>query len=102
MGRSYGELIPLEPEPAAAPRVQNLRRVRRPEHSPAGRKGFGDLVALVQQASAVDDDTLQFFARGMLMNVVASIDMLDADEAWAKKVLTFCERETDQPFCRPK
>ena len=48
----------------------------------------------VEQASGVDDDTLsQFFARGMLINVVASMDLLDADEAWAKKVLAFCERE---------
>jgi hypothetical protein len=69
MGRSYGELI-SEPEPA--PRADaDLRRVRRPDVRAAARKGFGDL-SPVQQASGVDDDALsQFFARGMLINVVA-------------------------------
>ena len=44
--------------------------------------------------SGVDDDTLsQFFARGMLINVVASMDLLDADEPWAQKLLEGCERE---------
>ena len=54
----------------------------------------GSARARSKQASGVDDDTLsQFFARGMLINVVASMELLDSDEAWAKKVLAFCERE---------
>ena len=27
----------------------------------------------------------------MLINVVASMDLLDSDEPWAKKLLAFCE-----------
>src|SRR6478735_4742809 len=93
MGRSYGELIRSNPNRLRA-QMQTYAACDDPDVCAAARKGFGDLVELVQQASGVDDDTLsQFFARGMLINVVASMDLLDADEAWAKKVLAFCERE---------
>jgi hypothetical protein len=58
------------------------------------RKGYGELVEFVERASGVDTQTLsQFFARGMLINVVASMDLLDAKEPWAQKVLAFCEQE---------
>jgi hypothetical protein len=30
-----------------------------------------------------------FFARGMLINVVAAMDLLDSQEPWAKKLMTF-------------
>ena len=30
------------------------------------------------------------FARGMLINVVVSMDLLDAEEPWARKLLAFC------------
>ena len=93
MGRAYGELIRSNPNRLRA-QMQTYAACDDPDVCAAARKGFGDLVALVQQALGVDDDTLsQFFARGMLINVVASMDLLDADEAWAKKVLAFCERE---------
>ena len=93
MGRSYGKLIRSNPNRLRA-QMQTYAACDDPDVCAAARKGFGDLVALVQQASGVDDDTLsQFFARGMLINVVASMDLLDSDEAWAKKVLAFCERE---------
>ena len=93
MGRSYGELIRSNPNRLRA-QMQTYAACDDPDVCAAARKGFGDLVAFVQQASGVDDDALsQFFARGMLINVVASMDLLDADEAWAKKVLAFCERE---------
>jgi hypothetical protein len=31
-----------------------------------------------------------FFARGMLINVVAAMDLLRAEEPWAKKLLAAC------------
>ena len=93
MGRAYGELIRSNPNRLRA-QMQTYDAFDDPVVCAAARMGFGDLVALVQQGSGVDDDTLsQFFARGMLINVVASMELLDADEAWAKKVLAFCERE---------
>jgi AcrR family transcriptional regulator len=93
MGKSYGQLIRSNPNRLRA-QMQTYAACDDPDVCAAARKGFGDLVELVQRVSGVDDDTLsQFFARGMLINVVASMDLLDADETWAKKVLAFCERE---------
>ena len=62
-----------------------------PDVCAVARKGYGELVEYVQRVSGVDDEHLsQFFARGMLINVVASMDLLDSDEPWARKVLAFC------------
>jgi hypothetical protein len=36
----------------------------------------------------------RFFAKGMLINVVASMGLLDADEAWARTLLSFVATDT--------
>ena len=60
-----------------------------PDVCAVARKGFGELVELVEQRvrRRRRRRCRSFFARGMLINVVASMDLLDADEPWAKKVL---------------
>jgi AcrR family transcriptional regulator len=94
MGKAYAELIRSNPNRLRA-QMQTYAACDDPDVCAVARKGYGDLVELVQRVSGVDDDTLSaFFARGMLINVVASMDLLDADEAWAKKVLAFCTRES--------
>jgi AcrR family transcriptional regulator len=93
MGKAYGELVRSNPNRLRA-QMQTYAACDDPEICAVARKGFGGLVELVERVSGVDDDALSsFFARGMLINVVASMDLLDADEAWAKKVLAFCVRE---------
>ena len=34
-----------------------------------------------------------FFAHGMLLNVLASMDLLDADEPWAERLLAGCRHD---------
>jgi AcrR family transcriptional regulator len=52
------------------------------------RRGYGDLVEFVRRASGADPErVLQFFAKGMLLNVIAAMDLLDASEPWAKELL---------------
>ena len=93
MGEAYGELIRSNPNRLRG-QMQTYAACGDPEVCAVARKGFGELVDAVERASGVDNDTLSaFFAKGMLINVVASMDLLDADEAWAKKMLAFCERE---------
>ena len=54
-------------------------------------EAYGELVDFVERASGVDPVRLsEFFARGMLINVIASMDLLDAKEPWARKLLAFC------------
>jgi hypothetical protein len=48
-------------------------------------------VETVERASGVDAERLSmFFARGMLINVIAAMDPLDAEEPSAKKLLSVC------------
>jgi AcrR family transcriptional regulator len=90
MGRAYGELIRSNPNRLRG-QMQMYAACDDPDVCAVVRKGYGALVEYVQRATSVDDRTLsEFFARGMLINVVASMDLLDSHEAWARKVLAFC------------
>jgi AcrR family transcriptional regulator len=56
-----------------------------PEVRDAMRAGFAELVELVRrEAGASDDDVRRFFARGMLLNVLAALDAVDLDAPWAR------------------
>ena len=89
MGEAYGQLIRSNPNRLRA-QMQTYAACGDPDVCAAARKGFGELVGAVERASGVDTDTLSaFFAKGMLINVVASMDLLDAKDSWAKRVLGF-------------
>jgi AcrR family transcriptional regulator len=46
---------------------------------------FRELYALVEEGTgASEEETRAFFAQGMLMNVMAAINALELDEAWAQ------------------
>ena len=60
----------------------------------AVRRGFGELVSFVEQASDADPAQLsRFTARGMLLNVIASMGLLEARERWAKHLVEGCREE---------
>jgi len=55
------------------------------------REGFGALVDHVERASGADADRVRdFFAFGMLMNVFASMDLLNHPGPWATRLLDAC------------
>jgi len=59
-----------------------------PEIRAVVRDGYGDLVAYVERVSGLDWTRIAaFFAKGMLMNVLASTHLDDAPEAWAARLL---------------
>ena len=90
IGTAYGELIRSNPNRLRG-QMQTYAACGDPEICAVARRGYGELVDYVQRVSGVDDVQLsEFFARGMLINVVASMDLLDADEPWARKLLAFC------------
>ena len=89
MGKAYGELIRSNPNRLRA-QMQTYAACDDADVRKVAQQGFGVLVGFVEQASGVDTETLsRFFAKGMLINVVASMGLLDADEAWAQKLLSF-------------
>ncbi|HEV2060037.1 MAG TPA: helix-turn-helix domain-containing protein [Solirubrobacteraceae bacterium] len=52
------------------------------------RRGFAQLVELVEQASGASaEEVRNFFAHGMLLNVLAAMRAEDVDEHWAQVLL---------------
>jgi AcrR family transcriptional regulator len=90
MGAAYWELIRSNPLRLRG-QLQSYAACDDPEICAVVRKGYGEIVETVERASGVDSETLsKFFARGMLINVVAAMGLLDAEEPWAKKLMAFC------------
>jgi AcrR family transcriptional regulator len=57
----------------------------------AVQEGFGDIYTWVERVSGDEPEALtNFFAFGMLLNVVAAMDLLDSDEPWAKRLTEGC------------
>jgi AcrR family transcriptional regulator len=55
------------------------------------RAGYGKLVEFAEGVSGADPQRIRdFFATGMLLNVVASMDLLDLREPWAERLLEAC------------
>ncbi len=65
-----------------------------PEIREIVRAGFGDLVAYVERVSGLPPaDVSRFFSMGMLLNVVASMELQDLTEPWAKRLIAGCGGE---------
>lgn len=85
IGKAYVELVQTDRDllllqlhaHAASPELPDVRE--------AMRDGFRRLVSFVREASGAEDDEIQrFFARGMLLNVIAALDVWELDEPWAQ------------------
>lgn len=58
------------------------------------RRGYGELVEYVERVSGVPtEDVAHFFAKGMLLNVIASMDLLQAEEGWAQRLIEGCRKD---------
>jgi AcrR family transcriptional regulator len=88
MGLAYGELLAdrttlsatLQAFAAAAGDDAAIRD--------AVRRGYADLYALVKRLSGADPERLRFFfAKGMLMTVLAGMDAPAVDADWARELL---------------
>ena len=57
------------------------------------RAGFGDLVTYVERVSGLGTDEVSaFFAHGMLLNVMASMNLQESNEDWAQRLLDGCRK----------
>jgi AcrR family transcriptional regulator len=62
-----------------------------PEVRAVVREGYGALVEQAEGLTGGETERVRdFFAFGMLLNVFASMDLLNQDEAWAKRLLEAC------------
>ena len=65
-----------------------------PEICEVVRNGYGDLVAYAQRVSGLPSEEIAgFFAKGMLMNVLAAMQVMDAPEPWARVLLEGCGKD---------
>jgi AcrR family transcriptional regulator len=55
------------------------------------QEGFGDIYTWVERVSGVGGPAVtSWFGHGMLLNVVASMDLLHSEEGWAKRLIEGC------------
>jgi AcrR family transcriptional regulator len=87
IGAAYVERLTTDPTYLHA-QMQSYAACDDPQIREAVRKGYGDLVEYVERVSGASPaETSRFFAKGMLLNVIASMDLLGADEGWAKRLI---------------
>jgi AcrR family transcriptional regulator len=74
--------------------MQSYAAADDPQIRAAVRAGYGELVAYVRRVSGADwPDVWRFFATGMLLNVLASMQIDDDPEPWMTDLLEGCGKE---------
>ena len=93
MGAAYvEELLPDRVKLQA--QMQAYAACGDPEVRAVVRDGYGDLVAYVERVSDLPPEAVsRFFSTGMLLNVVASMELDDSSEPWAARLLAGCKEE---------
>jgi AcrR family transcriptional regulator len=90
IGDAYGELLSSDRTYLRA-QMQAYAACDDPEICEAVQHGYGDLVTYVERVSGLDETRVaQFFAKGMLMNVLSSMHLGDPTEPWAVRLLAGC------------
>ena len=93
MGQAYIQLLEADPRRLklqmhmyAASDELEIRKV--------AREGFGELVRFAEEVSGLSGKRIsQFFARGMLINVLAAMGVRNADIDWADRLIAGCKDE---------
>jgi AcrR family transcriptional regulator len=66
-----------------------------PEICEVVRNGYGDIYAFVERVSGLPQQRIShFFAIGMLINVIAAMDLRDSAEPWAQRLLAGCKDDS--------
>ena len=89
MGEAYAELLGDQVRLRA--QMQAYAACGDPEICEVVRAGYGDIVTYVERVSGLDQERVsRWFAHGMLLNVVASMDLLHCEEPWAARLINGC------------
>ncbi|MDQ3630542.1 MAG: TetR/AcrR family transcriptional regulator [Actinomycetota bacterium] len=85
MGKAYVTLLQHDRDLLLLQLHAHAASLESPQIRDAMREGFRRLVAFITEVSGAPADEVQrFFARGMLLNVVAALDIWELDEPWAR------------------
>jgi AcrR family transcriptional regulator len=89
MGQAYAELVTDRSRLRA--QMQSYAACDDPDICAVVRAGYGDIVAYVERVSGADPAIVSaWFAKGMLLNVIASMDLLNLNEPWAERLVDGC------------
>ena len=95
IGTAYQELLSTDNLRLRMQMQSYAAAAEDPEIRDVVRAGYGDLVAYVRRVSDADGPTIwQFFATGMLLNVLASMHVNDDPEPWMQELLAGCGKDT--------
>jgi AcrR family transcriptional regulator len=93
IGEAYTERLATDPTYLHS-QMQAYAASHDPQIREAVRRGYGELVEYVERVSGEPSDRVShFFAKGMLLNVVASMDLLGAEEGWAQRLIEGCRQD---------
>jgi AcrR family transcriptional regulator len=93
MGAAYIELLAADPRQLTL-QMHMHAASDEPEIRKVARDGYGDLVRFVEQASGAPPHRVTtFFARGMLINVIAAMGVRNAGIDWADRLIQGCKDE---------
>ena len=93
IGDAYSERLATDPTYLHS-QMQAYAACDDPDIREVVRRGYGELVEYVERVSGVPTERVaHFFAKGMLLNVMASMDLLKADEGWAERLIAGCRKD---------
>ncbi len=92
IGEAYGALLETD-RTYLRLQMQAYAACDDPEICEVVRAGYGDLLTYVERVSGADEETVAtFFAKGMLMNVIACMQLQSPTEPWAIRLLEGCKQ----------
>ena len=93
MGKAYAETL-LPDTTRLRAQMQAYAACDDPEIRAVVRDGYGDLHAYVERVSGLSEaEVSKFFASGMLLNVVAAMDLHKVAEPWGERLIRGCKQE---------
>jgi AcrR family transcriptional regulator len=92
MGKAYKQMIAEDPRRLRG-QMQAYSACDDPDVCEVVRRGFGRLVELVESKGVPPERVVQFFAFGMLINVMNSMDLSTSGDAWAKRLVAACMKD---------
>jgi len=93
MGAAYGRLLSTDPTMLQAQLQTYAAALDDPDVRRAVREGYGDLYAYAERVSGASPQRLaDFFAKGMLLNVIAAMGLHEETEpeVWAGRLMSGC------------
>jgi AcrR family transcriptional regulator len=93
MAEAYMEMLANERHRLRA-QMQAYAACEDPDICEAARNGYGDLVAYVERVTGLPQERItKFFATGMLLNVLATMDLDASPEPWSDRLIAGLDKQ---------